>query len=287
MHFTKKIIKVEIELVKKSFQSGKKQVTIEGLPIKVVVEKGGLPSFNTAKIEIQGLSLDRMMALSSLAIESMLADERHKVNIYAGDEKNGLSLIFSGDVKSAIPDFSGAPDIVMRLDCFCAYFDAITAQEPIAIKGEGRVADIIGSLVRSEGYTFYNAGVTASVKDCHVSGDMRTKVYKLANAVGAKVCFDDKEVMLAPIGEPFRSAFTKVNKDTGMIGYPTVDDTSVSVSCFFNPSILFGSLVQIESVVPRASGKFQVVKVVHSLSANNPDGGDWFTNFEVLFNAGK
>lgn len=287
MQFTKKIIKVEIELVKKSFQSGKKQLTVEGLPIKVTVEKGGLPSFNTAKIEIQGLSLDRMMALSSLAIESMTANERHKVDIYAGDSEEALSLIFSGDVKSAIPDFSNAPDIVMRMDCFSAYFDALTPQEPLAVKGESRVADIIGSLVRSEGYTFYNAGVTASVKDFYVSGDMRTKVSKLANAVGAKVCFDDKEVMLAPIGQPFRTAFTKVNKETGMIGYPTVDDTTVSVSCFFNPSILFGSLVQIESVVPRASGKFQVTKVVHSLSANNPDGGDWFTNFEVLFNAGK
>lgn len=286
MSFTKKQIVVEIQLCKKSFQSGSTQVRIADLPIQVTVEKGGLPSFNTATITIRGLSLDRMQAISSLNIESMTGSF-HKVNIYAGDDENGLTRIFSGNIQNAIADFSGAPDIAMRMECFSAYFDALTPQEPIAIQGESRVADLIGSIAKANGYTFKNVGVETKVRDTIIRGDARTKMRKLAEQAGAKLAIDDNEVLLAPRGKPFRpNTVTEINAQTGMVGYPVVDNTGMKANCHFNPSIYFGSIVNVKSVVPRASGKFQVIKVVHSLSANDPDGGDWFTRIEVLFNNG-
>ena len=282
MTFSRKIIELDIQLVDKNFQSGSTQVRIAGLPISVQIDKTGCPAFNTANVVVRGLSLERMETLSSISVE-MLKDKRHKIQIWAGDDPNFLSLVFVGDIKTALADFSAAPDVSMRLECITAYWDAIYAQPPIAIKGEAKAADVVESLAKSMGYSFTNRGVDSKVKDLYLNGDTRTKMMKIANHVGATLTIDDKNVILAAKGEVHSEAVTEINKDTGLVGYPMLSDDGFTATCHFNPGLFVGSLVQLDSIVPRASGRYKVMKLVHSIVANDPDGGDWFTTIEGKF----
>ena len=282
MTFSKKIIELDIQLVDRKFQSGSTKVRIAGLPISVRVDKTGCPAFNTADVVVRGLSLERMETLSSISVE-MADDKRHKIQIWAGDDPDFLSLIYVGDIKTALADFSSAPDVAMRFECITGYYDALYAQTPIAIKGEAKAADVVESLAKSIGYSFTNKGVSTAVKDLYLSGDVRTKMIKIANHVGATLTIDDKQVTLAAQGKAHSEAVTEVNKDTGLIGYPVLSDKGFTATCLFNPGIFVGSLIQLDSVVPRAKGKYQVMKLTHSIVANDPEGGDWFTTIEGRF----
>ena len=63
--------------------------------------------------------------------------------------------------------------------------------------------------------------------------------------------------------------------DTGLLGYPTITQNGVECKAVFNPDFKFAGLIQLETVVPKASGTWRIIKLSHNLTANDPNGGAW------------
>ena len=53
--------------------------------------------------------------------------------------------------------------------------------------------------------------------------------------------------------------------------------------CLYEPRLLLGGPVRIESMVPKASGLWRVTSVAHKLQANYAGASAWETSFKATY----
>ena len=100
---------------------------------------------------------------------------------------------------------------------------------------------------------------------------------KAAKQVGAELILDDNRAILIPAGGAVNTTGNAIliNKDTGLLKYPTVTQNGIELTTVFNPALRFAGIFKLETEVPKASGTWRIIKLSHDLSANSPQQGKW------------
>lgn len=328
--FVKRLLEVHITLRDGEFWAGGNTKIVTGIPIKARIEKTGPPDFNKASIEIRGMLYQDMERLSTLAFRPLFT-ARNLVRVYAGDENNGLSLAFSGEMTQASADFNAAPDVSFKIEAMTGYFGNVTPSGPTAVKGDQPVAEFIAMQAKKAGCEFRNNGVTARLSNAVFNGSPVAQARAAARQVGAELIIDDNIMTLSPrsggdsatasassnrtataapsegarataraasdgTGSGTASGASRsgtssgggtkavlLNKDTGMLGYPVLTNEGVEVRGLYNPAFRLGGLVKVESIVPRASGVWRIIKLSHELTAFDPGGGPWESRMVTFY----
>ena len=284
--FTKKRIRIEVYLRAGKFEDGNNVLIIDDLPMHVDIKKEGIPSFPEANITIWGLSMNKMKALSMKG-HVMLQSYRNRVKIFAGDgEPSQLPLVFVGDEYFGAAQIDSQGEVRFDMKAFTGIFSAMTPSTPMSVKGSVPAADIIQQFATDAGFKFINQGVTTQVTDCVIYGDPMRKMRQVADAIGADLIVDDDTITLLPIKEARRAPYLLVSPQTGLLGYPTINSTGITVTFLFNPAVRFNQTIHVESVIPMATGDHRVIRLQHSIDANQNDGGQWQTTIESYFNYG-
>ena len=284
--FIKRLLEVHITLRAGEFREGANTKIITGVPLKVNIDKTGPPDFCKAAVEMQGILYEDLEKLSTLAFKP-LASARNQIAVYAGDGAGELAVAFKGEITQAAADFNTAPDVVFKLECMTGYIGNITAQGPTAVKGNQAAADFIAAQAEAAGYTFQNNGVAASLNNCIFNGSPVAQARAAADQIGAELLIDDDVMILNPAGADTSGGgggngsaggsgnAVLLNKDTGLLGYPTLTSEGVELKSLYNPEYRLGGLVKVETIVPKAAGVWRITKLTHELEAFNPSGGPW------------
>ncbi len=74
-----------------------------------------------------------------------------------------------------------------------------------------------------------------------------------------------------------------LNKDTGLLGYPVLSNEGIQLKALYNPSFRLGGLVEVESIVPKASGTWRIIKLTHDLAAFDAKGGPWESQMTTYY----
>lgn len=283
--YTKKIIELRITLGKGSFAGGGNTKIISGLGVEANVEKPGLPDKNKARVKIYNMKLEDIEQLTTLAFRPLQA-RRNTLTILAGDKEKGLTQVFAGEITSAYGDFNSAPDIAFVAEAMSGYYGALTPASPTTIKGATPLAGIMDSLAQGMGYTFKNEGVTASLRNPVLNGSPMQQAEAAAKQAGINLVLDDNVMTILPANAASSGNAVLLNKTTGMIGYPTFNSDGIVVKSLFNPALRFNGLIKVESIVPKASGVWRVVKLVHKLEAFVTKDGAWFSEIEAAYTRG-
>ena len=254
----------------------------DGFATHVSIDKTACPAMPRAKINIKGLSVDTMAAMTRLGYEAY-TKAKNVISIYAG-EGNSLSLAFKGEIATAWANFNSAPSIEFQIDAISGSYPNLIPQSPLSVQGQQPASEAIETLSKQIGYSFENNGVTASISNCVIKGDPINKIKTIANMVGANVVIDNDTVVILPNGGIRNTKGTpSITGENGMIGYPTFNEKGISLSCFYRPDIAIGGVISVKSVVPRASGLWIVTGLKHELSANDPGGSVWKTDIQAIF----
>lgn len=292
--YTIKRLEVRVTLRAGQFNGGGNTKIITDVPIKCRIEKTGMPCMPKASVECRGLKLEDMELMSTQAMKPLFT-AKNTLQIFAGDEKDGLKLAFSGQIVSAFADFNKAPDVAFKFDCKTGYFGALTPQGPSAIGGSMPVGDFIGRQAKAMGLQFQNDGVQTQLKNAVFNGSPLEQAHAAARQVGAEMCIDDDTIFISPKGgakmsgdsapeaQGGRGNAVLLNKNSGLLGYPTLSNEGVAVKCLYNPAFRMGGLVKLESVVPKASGTWRITKVTHDLTAFDPSGGTWESQLQLYY----
>ena len=72
-----------------------------------------------------------------------------------------------------------------------------------------------------------------------------------------------------------------------MIGYPSFDNEGVTVKGIYESKLQLGGPVRIESIVPRASGLWQIVSLSHKLQAGYPGATQWVSQIKASYPGAK
>ncbi len=286
--YTIKMLEARITLAKGGFNPGTGQAAntkIIRLGMDVEISKPGGKEKNKAKVRIYNLPLEDMETLTTLAFAPLKTDQNH-IAVYAGDRQNGMTLAFSGDIVSAVPNFNAAPDPTFDCDCITGFVASLTPVPPLTAQGAQDVGNTLQSIAGQMGLTFVNRGVNVSLRNtCWVGGPME-QARQIADAARIALLVDDGEMIIAPPGmlrEDVGASTPLWRGDTGMFGYPSFDSNGISVKGLYEPKCKLGGPIRIESVVPKASGLWQISSLSHKLQAGYPGAASWETVVKATY----
>ncbi len=244
------------------------------------IEKVGLPDTSKARITIYNMLLPDMEQLTTLAFKP-LEIEKNQVQVLA-DVGGSQSVVFEGEIIAASADFNTAPDISFNIEAQAGHFPQLKAIPATASVGEIALADVLSTLCGQAGYAFVNEGVSATARDIYLTGSPIDQIKHVAREYDLDVLIDDGEVIAMPLGQSRKGDVVLVNKTSGLLGYPTFTSNGLQFTTIFNDAYKLGAMVQVESIVPKASGAWKITKLSHKLS-NMSGGGEWLSELEVFY----
>lgn len=286
--YSEKLILVRVALREGVFHSSGLDVKeITRVPLSVKIEKLGPPDFSKATVTARGLLMEDMEQMSTLAMAPIFRT-RNLIQVYAGDSEASMHLAFSGDIADAHADMNSSPDPTFVFDCQIGYFGSLEVQSPTAIQGTMQAAQFISAQASRMGFQFRNLGVTAPLTDSVLSGSPMEQAQQAAREVGAELLADDGVLTLSPAGgppvDPGRHPFL-LSKDTGLLGYPTIGTDGIHIRSLYHPDYRLGEIIELQSLVPRASGLWRIIKLSHNLTAFDPSGGPWESEMTTFYPA--
>lgn len=280
MPFAQRRIDVNFALAKTTFPDGSQILDLAGHRVQVsLANNGGGLALPTLSLRINGMKLADMGTLATRGLTG-LAVNGDQVTIAAGNDGGLLNTIFVGTIYSAITDFSSSPEVSFVVNASSGFLQRIQAAPPNTYPGPQDVASIIGGLAKQAGYAFQNHGVSAKISGQYLAGTLMDQIEKVAGATQTLVLLDQGVLHIWPNGGAPDFPAVTLSADAGMRGYPTFTPTGIEVSCEWNAAILFGATANVQSIVPMASGAWQVMRSSHELSTLTPDGA-WFSTLNL------
>jgi hypothetical protein len=275
--FTQKLLSFTFDLANGD------RVTVSGLRASVTVTMGGQIDQGSLDCSIYGLTMSLTNQLSTLG-QLIPEVRRNFISVSAGDSVNGQSVVYQGVIFNGWADFASMPNNAFRISCPTAGHTRLQPIPPTTIKGAADVATIMSSLAEQAGYHFENDGVQQQIFDPYFPGSAGEQIDRVGAKAGINWHVDSTTNTLAiwPKGTARGSLIPLVSPDTGMIGYPTFYSNGIEVTTVYNPSIRFGQRIQVQSSLPPASKKWDIISLVHELDSMVP-GGAWRTRLKTVY----
>ena len=272
--FTNKTIQVVMAMAEGVFQNGANQITVEGLPTTVDIQKQGGDERPSCTVTIGNLHIDVVKQLTTLSFRP-LQRFKNQITVNAGEVGKQLQTIFIGDFENAYGEFQNAPTMNLMVKAIAAQHGALMATPATSVDGTEQVSKLMEQWAVEAGCTLENKGVNASVKNVVYRGSPVDKAKTLARDVGIDLIIDDGKFIITPSGQAVDGNAVLIDPKHGLLGYPAFSNDGIEFNMIFDPNVKIGGLVKIESVVPRASGIWKVTKITTKLEAYVPNGGSW------------
>ncbi len=279
----KKQLRFVVTLAEGVFSDKNNQVVLDGFRAIVEVQKAGGQMMSTSTVRIYGLAQELMNQLTTLAFKAMsYIKNTIDVIVLDGDQQ---TLIFRGQIINAWGDYSGMPDVCLYIETQTGYFQQVELGDPLVYKGTANVSGLMLALAKKLGVPLENNNVTAKIANPNYSGSTVDQIRNLAADTKTDFYLDDTVLAICPKGLTRKrtARVPLITSQSGLIGYPTFDKVGITFNTLFNPSILFGSQIIMESDIPQANGLWQVCSMVHKLESEKP-GGAWFTTVRCTGN---
>ncbi|GAB6854467.1 baseplate hub protein [Asaia astilbis] len=293
------------------------QETLKGFRCQVDVTNAGLAVGSSANARIYGLSLpmmNRMSLMPSPVAAIMSPQERTNLNhiqISAGDDERGMTTIYNGTIFSAFADFSSVPEPAFNITSHTVIVPSTSPIAPHSFPAGTDIATMASQIASDAGYSFANFGVNGkAIGPTYVYGTVGDQIKQLCGAHRFIYDFENKGAASSKaspqhltiwsnnLSDIALSAIPKVSSATGMIGYPTYNNSGVSITTLFDPRLNFMSPFAIDSqFLPAAwvnnqagqiapmpvNGTWRANMVTHSLDSEIPNG-QWFTRVDAIRN---
>jgi hypothetical protein len=259
-------------------------VTITGHRVSLSLSLNGGASQPTAQMRIYGMPLQRLNELTRVGWRTT-DFRKNQVLISAGDENGRMSLVHTGDVLTAYVDLNAAPDVVFEVISNPTIFVAIKPVGASSYPGSADAATILATLAKTMGVGFKNNGVSVMLQNTYLPGTAWAQVERCAQAARINYSLDRGTLTIWPRGGASvpDSASIRIAPDTGLVGYPAFTGSGISVRTLFNPDVILGSRLNVESSldaktsIHTASGQWVASGIYHTLEAETPNG-QWFTD---------
>lgn len=271
--FSVKTVRITIQLRKGEFDNGGNTVIIEGLPVSVTVTKQGGEAKNKASVTVDNLKLETATQLTTLAFKR-LETYNNVIQIDAGSQGAELPTIFIGEITSAVPVMSDSK-LSLKIEALAGYYPALIPSTPTSVQENTTVEKLMKQFADEAGYSFENKGITASIANSVFVGSPVEKAKTLARQADVDLLIDDNKFTIQPFEAPKEGQIPLLSKGTGLIGYPSFSNEGINCKSVFNDKLKVGSYFKLESVLPHASGEWQITKVEHRLEAYTPNSGTW------------
>lgn len=302
MSFIERKIDVRIALNGDTFDGSNDTLLLQGLRVQATIQStmgGATPFMSNAQLRINGMRESDMAKLSTLGLAAGLY-QRNRIEVLAGDDAAGMSMVFNGVINAGSVDYNAMPDVGVDLVASTTLAAQMSVVAGTSYKGVMNVATMLQAIASnaSPPMSFINAGVTATLSNHAVGGSTWDQIKDICNAAGISygIAHSPETLIIFPKGGSRDDTVISIDPSTGLVGYPMYSVRGIDIVSEFNPNIVWGRKLKVTSSTPKpgpgapirqigpapigASGTFDVIDVVHDLSAQIP-GGPWFTRAQL------
>lgn len=276
----KKELRFIITLGTGSFGSGSaNQITLEGYRASVKIDKAGGMMMGTLRAEIYGVSQSDMNSCVTFPFQPQRLSQGvvfNTVQVFAidGDQQ---TLIFTGNIINAWGNYQNQPDVFLSIQAQSTAAAQLTPATPTSYQGQVDVATAMAALASQMGLSFENNGVNVQLSNMYLANTNLEKAKTLAQAAGIWMYIDNGVMAITPAYQPRTVPIPIISDQTGLVGYPTFDGFGVNFKMAFNPAVVFGGSLEINSDIPQANGVWIATSIAYQLESEKP-GGAWFAN---------
>lgn len=292
MSMVRRRIDVQLALDGDTFDGSSNTLTLRGLRCQAAIRSysGSTGSFaSQLELTIFGMRGQDMAKLSTLGFSSGNY-RKNLINLYAGDDNQGMSQVFSGGITFGDVGYNNMPEVGVTLVASAlanAQYGSIAGS---SYKGVMAVSTMLEGVAKAANLGFLNAGVDAKLSNHAVGGTAVDQVRDICRAANICYAIENGTLTIWPKTGSRDSTVIEINPDNGMVGYPTYIVNGIAVVSTFKPDVEVGRTVNIRSSipdprvgdapVPGANGQFYVWGVDHDLASEEPNG-PWFTRLRL------
>lgn len=245
-----------------SFAGGNNAKEITDLSINCEITEEGSPSNANAKIIIDNMIQEDIEYLTTLNFKPQQI-LRNRVFIYAG-YNNVYTEIFSGDIIKGMGHYGANRQYVC--EAVKNFYDSKNVLDALQINGTARLTTLITQIAGELKYKVTNKlKKEYIIKDCVLEGSPLDRLNYLAKITNINMIINNEGILLKEYASSVDNTLIQVSKDSGMIGYPTLDENGITFSCFFNPDIRTGAQIRMESIIKHATGIWQIYSIKYEL----------------------
>lgn len=249
--------------------------TFEGLRVHAKIVKTGPNYGSQAQIMLWGLSLDHINQLSSAGTRYR-PQKQYDVSVEAGDDVNGMNLVFTGVVHQAWADFTGMPDVVMIISATGSTAQAdVGTTSPTSTPGPTKVSAVLEQLAKAGGLKFENNGVDVILHGLYHWGSPMKQIREIAAAAGIDHITDNQTLAIWPQGGSRQGDILEISAKTGLRDYPTFTEYGVHVKVEFRKPLTYATKIKVVSDLKEANGIWQIIQIDYDLQSETPNG-NWF-----------
>lgn len=249
--------------------------------VSASVVTAGQIDMGSAEVAIYGLPLETMNKLATFGTR-FRPIQNTTMKITAGDDVNGMSVIFEGTLSQAWGDFQSAPDVPFHAIAFTGLLEAVKTQDPqtaySSYTGPTQASTILQKLAGSAGWSFENNNVNAVLDSPYLFGSILNQVKAVAAAGRFNYVIENNTLAIWPSGKA-RDGGTGggmiISRETGMVSSPTFTDFGIIVKTEFSKPINYGASFTVKSMLTPANRTWYTVKKEFDLQSLVPKG-HWF-----------
>lgn len=277
MTFARRLITVKFSLANGQFEGGGNELVISGLRVSCHILNTGGPMAGQLQMAIWGMSLSQMNQLVTVG-PNYLQMYKNKVQVFAGDEDSGTSLIWAGDIVTATVDAKQMPNVCLRITSLPGAWLTVAPATPLSIQGSGDVDSMLKQLAQTAGFDGYeSAGINAKLNNPYYAGSLWQQIQQIARDGGIDVAVDRGTLCAVAPGSTRDGVIPVVAPpdllpDIIMIGYPEFDQVAIEVSALFSPAVQYYGSIEVRSSLQPANGTWKVNRLEYFLDANLPSG---------------
>jgi hypothetical protein len=278
MTFARKEIEVTISLGTGQFgDTGANTVTLSGLRVKADIQQFGGDAMPQVQLRIFGLPLKMINQLTTIGPINSSVMYQNSVLIAVGDAGAALTTIYSGTIWQAWGDFNQMPDTSLNISAVGGLAASLKPVGASSYPGSADVGTIMQALATTAGFGFVNSGVSVQLSNPYFPGTAFAQIRECAQAANINFAIDNGVLQIWPKGGTRTGTAPLISPATGLVGYPAFSSNGLMLTTIFNPAVVIGGLIQVQSSIAPACGQWIATQISHSLESETP-GGQWFTH---------
>ena len=265
-------------------------VILQGLRASVYIDNAGGAMMGTMRAQIFGVTASDMNTLTSTLWDNLVLGSSgssfafNAIQVFAIDGSQE-TLVYNGVVLNCWGVYTSMPEVYLYIEAQIGYASLVESTNPISVAADTDVNTVMGQIAKTMGFQFKNDGVSVSVpKGTYLGNTSMEQARTLMQMYKFWMYLDSTSpntLAIAPYGTARKTAAPLISPQTGLIGYPVFNSTGVNFETLFNPGLVFGGPIVMQSSIPKANGTWTVTSMAHQLSSQTP-GGPWKTTVNAV-----
>lgn len=237
-----------------------------------ILRAGGF-NLSELQLEIRGLSLQHISQLSTYGT-NIHPNFGYKIQVDAGDDINGMSTVFTGNIQQSWGDMKAMPDCPFHVLATAGGDAAVKTASPTSFAGPTNAVTMLQQLAGKAGLGFQNYGLNKIIADPYHWGSPWKQMKEIIDAAVGDGIIEHDTLFVWPMNGTAGGNLL-ISPSTGLRDYPSFTQYGVQVRYEFHREIAYRSIMTVQSDIKPANGQWTIIRIDYNLQSNTPHG-DWF-----------